>query len=290
MKVDESTFIRVSFCGWYNRCMSDRSRQGNNLITLLLATAGVILLLAGAISLLPAVTVAHEVAAEGLPADFGQDTLPLRPTVTPLPLASQMTAEPILLPNEAAPPDLLPDNAAPAPARTPLFAPTRQPAPANPTGKAPTRIVIPAIKLDAPVETVGWHTVDGASQWDVPDAFAAGWLMTSAPLGKPGNTALAGHHNIDGEVFRNLVKLQPGDRITLYAQDQPFYYEVTLRRILPERGQPDSVRRANARWIQPTNDERITLITCWPYTSNTHRLVIVAKPLAPEKSKIPIEP
>lgn len=248
--------------------MSDQAKQGHNLITNLLIVAGAILLLAGVISLLPSINAANEAAAQGAPADFGSDTLPLRPTVTPLPRASQITREPE--------PALLPDTSRPV-----ANVPVRKPTPVDPTGQNPTRIVIPAIKLDAPVETVGWHTVDGVSQWDVPDTFAAGWLMTSAPLGKPGNTAITGHHNIAGEVFRNLVKLQPGDSITLYAQDQPFFYEVASRRILPERGQSNEVRRANARWIQPTSDERITLITCWPYTSNTHRLIIVAKPIKP---------
>jgi sortase A len=93
-----------------------------------------------------------------------------------------------------------------------------------------------------------------------------------------------------GEVFRNLVKLQRGDLITIYSGDTPYYYEITARKILPERGQPDAVRRENARWIMPTTDERITLITCWPYTSNTHRLIIVAKPVEPEKANKPIEP
>jgi LPXTG-site transpeptidase (sortase) family protein len=266
--------------------MSDQAKQGHNLITNLLIVAGAILLLAGVISLLPSVNAANE-AAQGAPADFGNDALPLRPTVTPLPRASQMTLEPE--------PAFLPDTSAlvasmPVRKSTPVHPTGGIPTPVDPTTGIPTRIVIPAIKLDAPVETVGWHTVDGVSQWDVPDHFAAGWLMTSATLGKPGNTALSGHHNISGEVFRNLVKLQPGDSITLYAQDQPFFYEVVSRRILPERGQSDEVRRANARWIQPTNDERITLITCWPYTSNTHRLVIVAKPIAPEKPNKSIEP
>jgi sortase A len=159
--------------------------------------------------------------------------------------------------------------------------PVRKPTPVDLAGYVPTRLVVPAIKLDAPIETVGWHVVDGVSQWDVPDHFAAGWLITSATLGKAGNTALTGHHNIDGEVFRNLVKLKPGDQITIYSNNVPFRYEITTRKILLERGQPDEMRRANARWIQPTDDERITLITCWPYTSNTHRLVIVAKPLLP---------
>jgi len=256
--------------------MSDPVKPDHSLMTWLLMIAGVLLLLAGVISLLPAVSAANEAAAQGAPADFGSDALPLRPTVTPLPRAgqSQVTPEPALLPDTS---------------RPVANVPVRKPTPVDPVGGNPTRIVIPAIKLDAPVETVGWHTVDGVSQWDVPDN-AAGWLKTSAPLGQPGNTALTGHHNIGGKVFRNLVKLQAGDRITLYANDQPFYYVVDSRRILPERGQSDEVRRANARWIQPTDDERVTLITCWPYTSNTHRLVIVAKPIAPEKSNKPIEP
>lgn len=253
------------------------SHASNSFATRLFIIAGGILLLAGLISQLPASSAASDNVLEATPADFGEDVLPLRPTVTPPPFASQLTPEPA--------PVQLPDYSVPPPS-----VPRRTPTPVDPTANTPTRIVIPAIRLDAPVEAASWHTVNGVSQWDVPDHFAAGWLLTSAPLGKTGNTAITGHHNIDGEVFRNLVKLQPGDRVTLYAQNQPFYYEVQSRRILPERGQSDAVRRDNARWIQPTTDERITLTTCWPYTSNTHRLIIVAKPIAPEKSNKLIEP
>jgi sortase A len=151
------------------------------------------------------------------------------------------------------------------------------------TGDPPNRIVIPAIRLDAPVVTVGWHVeqVKGtaASVWDVPNQRMAGWLKTSAPAGKPGNTVLDGHHNINGEVFRYLVNLKPGDVIDLYASDVVYHYAVTEKHILPDRDQPMQVRIANARWIQPTDDERLTLVTCWPYTNNTHRLIIVARPL-----------
>jgi sortase A len=49
------------------------------------------------------------------------------------------------------------------------------------------------------------------------------------------------------------------------------------------------VRIANAKWIQPTSDERLTLVTCWPYTNNTHRLIIVARPLAPSRMEKRIE-
>jgi len=266
--------------GWYNPRMPKQSSSRNNLITLLFIVAGVILLLAGGLRMLPSISAASEVALEGTPADFGEDTLLLRPTVTPPPFASQITPEPALLPDSSAQAQDMPARSVPAP----------RPTPVNLAGSIPTRIVIPAIQLDAPVETAGWHVVNGVSQWDVPNLFAAGWLMTSAALGKAGNTAITGHHNIDGEVFRGLVKLKPGDRITLYSNEVPFYYEITTRKILPERGQPEKVRLENARWIQPTEDERITLITCWPYTSNTHRLIIVAKPLPPDKTNVPVEP
>ena len=43
--------------------------------------------------------------------------------------------------------------------------------------------------------------------------------------------------------------------------------------------EPLDVRQANARWILPTTDERVTLITCWPYESNSHRLVVIALPV-----------
>lgn len=273
-------FIRVTFCGWYNPRMSDRATPGNSPVTLLFIAAGVILLLAGGLSLLPSIKAAGEAAAEGAPADFGEDALPLRPTVTPPPFASQLTPEPVRLPDDSTQLENVPARSVPR----------RTPTPAASTVNPPTRIVIPAIDLDAPVKTVGWHVVEGNSQWDVPDHFAAGWLMTSAPLGQPGNTAITGHHNIQGEVFRNLVKLKLGDVITIYSKNAPFSYQVTARKILPERGQPERVRLENAKWMASTTDERITLITCWPYTSNTHRLIIVAKPIEPEKFNKPIEP
>jgi sortase A len=45
------------------------------------------------------------------------------------------------------------------------------------------------------------------------------------------------------------------------------------------------VRLQNAQWIQPTTDERLTLVTCWPYNDNSHRLIIVARPIDPNRIK-----
>jgi sortase A len=160
--------------------------------------------------------------------------------------------------------------------------PTALPAP-----ETPLRLVIPAIQLDAPVipaETY-YVEVDGKEyqQWPTPNEFAAGWHSESAPLGEPGNTVLNGHHNIYGEVFRDLVNLTTGDTIVVYGEGHVYTYMVTNRMILPERFQQIDVRMNNAQWIQSSQDERLTLITCWPYESNTHRLILVAKPLSIEK-------
>jgi sortase A len=96
----------------------------------------------------------------------------------------------------------------------------------------------------------------------------------------PGNTVLDGHNNISGEVFRTLTNIQVGDTITLYAANQERVYRVGQKLILKEIGQPLEVRQANAQYISPTSDERLTLVTCWPPTGNSHRLIIVAQPVS----------
>jgi len=150
-------------------------------------------------------------------------------------------------------------------------------------GLAPDRILISNINLDAPVIPIGAELVqfegDIFQQWLAPDYRAAGWHNSSAGLGVPGNTVLNGHNNIRGEVFRDLYQLKTGDEIDLFSSGQEFRYTVVFTAILPERGQPIEVRLANAEWIQPTQDERITLVTCWPYESNTHRVIVVAVPI-----------
>jgi hypothetical protein len=48
--------------------------------------------------------------------------------------------------------------------------------------------------------------------------------------------------------------------------------------ILPEKGESLERRLENARWLLRSTDERLTLVTCWPATSNTHRLILIALP------------
>jgi len=151
-----------------------------------------------------------------------------------------------------------------------------------PTPALPTRIVIPAIGVDAPVVAISLQPVDvdGQTQavWPVPATYAAGWHDTSAPLGVPGNTVLNGHNTTNGEVFRDLYTLEIGEAITVYADDTPYAYKVSEILILPEAEQPLDVRLENARYILPTGDERLTLVTCHPYGSLRYRLIVIAHP------------
>jgi LPXTG-site transpeptidase (sortase) family protein len=154
------------------------------------------------------------------------------------------------------------------------------PLPAAP--EIPLRLIIPAIELEAPILPAEAEVVAIAGKsyqvWRAPDQFAAGWHVTSATLGVIGNTVLNGHHNVKGEVFKRLVDLNPGDVVIVESESASHHYVILNRMILPEKYAPLAERIANAQWILPSEDERLTLITCWPYESNTHRLILVARP------------
>lgn len=147
-------------------------------------------------------------------------------------------------------------------------------------GEIPDRLVIPTIGVDAPILAEHYKEIRSGNQvyieWRVPFRKAAGWHDTSALLGEVGNTVLNGHHNEYGEVFKSLIDLKVGDEVFVYSGTDQFIYKVALSMLLPEKFSSMDERIKNAKWILPTTDERITLVTCWPPTGNTHRLVVVA--------------
>lgn len=154
--------------------------------------------------------------------------------------------------------------------------------PSNFTKNQPVRLVISSLGIDAPIQPVGLVPMveDGERyyQWEVPDGLAIGWHKISARLGESGNTVLNGHNNVYGQVFRDLASLEVGAEIVVYDAEKSHTYKVTQSEIVAEFGQPLAVRLENASWIQPRDEEQITLVSCWPYASNTHRVIIVAKP------------
>ena len=147
----------------------------------------------------------------------------------------------------------------------------------------PVRIEIPEIELIAPVIPAEYTNteVQGKSfvQWEAPGFFAAAWHPDSAVLGGAGNTVINGHHNAFGEVFRRLVELEVGDTIFVYSQEKVYEFIIVNRLILEDTFMDAKIRLENGRWLAKSDDVRLTLVTCWPYESYTHRLILVASPV-----------
>jgi len=208
----------------------------------------------------------------------------IQPTPFPTPVPSTATSGPTAAaePTAVQEAPIQTEQPSPTPALSPTV-PTSPTATATPVAAAspPNRIVIPSIEVDAPVVEVGWVVVerDGqlTTEWEVAD-YAAGFHKGSAYPGNPGNTVLSGHNNIRGKVFRYLSDMSVDDEIILYVDDRNYHYYVESVDILPERYASAAQRTENARLIGYFPDVRLTLVTCWPYTSNTHRVVVIAKP------------
>ena len=143
------------------------------------------------------------------------------------------------------------------------------------------QLAIPAIDLTTDVFARGWRQVkqaDGAvvSKWD-DVLYAAGWHKNSAVPGSKGNIVISGHSNIYGSVFRDLWQLTPGETIYIDQGRVRYTYLIDEVTIEPETEASDSQRAQNAAYLHQTSDNRLTLITCWPWDDSTHRVFVVAR-------------
>ena len=137
------------------------------------------------------------------------------------------------------------------------------------------RITSPNIRLDTTVYEVYAPT----GKWEVAD-YAAGHHYNTPNPGEGGNVVVAGHNNYRGEVFRYLEKLIPGNEIWVWTQDGKQYkYRVEEIKKLKQAGVSRAQSLDNGKVMAPTPYEQLTLITCWPYTTYTHRLIVIAKPI-----------
>lgn len=151
----------------------------------------------------------------------------------------------------------------------------------------PERVWIPGRGVDAPVEAVGYRylTIEGQTvvQWEVADD-AASHLEGSPAPGEGGNVVLTGHDDWGAEVFRSLEQVEVGDEVFVSTAEAVHRYVVAEIHYRREAGVPLAERLATAEFIAPMAQERLTLVTCWPYLVDTHRLIIVAFPVGEEAS------
>jgi sortase A len=179
-------------------------------------------------------------------------SLPLTPTAEPTALEMDV------LPGGHAPPDE--EGGIPSHLRglvegeAPLTVPIPTPGP-----EAPTRIVIPAIEVDAlVVEGDTWEQLK----------LGVGHHLNTADPGERGNMVLSAHDDIYGEIFRYLDDLELGDEVIVYAGEQPYRYVVRAKQI---------VDPTEVSVLAPATKPVTTLISCYPYMVDTHRIVVIAE-------------
>lgn len=181
--------------------------------------------------------------------------------------------EPTIIPPTSTP---LPTSTIP-PTLTPTFTvtPTPQPQP-------PTRLVISKINVNSAIHPIRVNTsgdpLNPIVTW--PEVgYGVAHDQDSANPGEAGNILLLGHNNYAGQVFRRLNELDIGDEIIVYTQDQKFVYVVQEKEVVKAILMTDQDAELHAFYLEPKREETLTLISCWPYSTYTHRIYVVAKPM-----------
>ena len=129
---------------------------------------------------------------------------------------------------------------------------------------AATRLVIPKLKVDAPVLLAPIKN----QTWQVEQlGQAAGHLEGTAAPGSNSNMVLAGHvtlaeTNGGPGPFYELAQLTPGDALVVYQGEKKFEYVVDSFQ---------TVDRAAVQVTHPTETAQITLITCTNWNKNEGR-------------------
>lgn len=139
----------------------------------------------------------------------------------------------------------------------------------------PVRLIIPNIKVDAPIEYVGLAP-DGAM--DVPKELAnTAWFELGQRPGENGSAVIAGHYgwkNMERSVFDDLHTLRKGDKV--YVEDDKG--DILSFVVRDSRGYEP---QADASAVFGSNDGKahLNLVTCageWDQVSKTYseRLVV----------------
>ena len=142
----------------------------------------------------------------------------------------------------------------------------------------PLELAIPTLQMDAPVIPVGYGmTDDGHILWHSP-GWNSGFLITGSAPGQGGNAIFYGHNNINGSIFRGLDQLDIGDEVIVRNANGFLYYVVGSVEIFPEELSSETERRAHLSYFMRTAHEQLTIMSCWPFSGNSHRVVVVANP------------
>jgi sortase A len=153
----------------------------------------------------------------------------------------------------------LPETPAPSPAAEPP-----PPMKAPPAGTPVARIEIPKIDAD-------WIVVEGTSVEALKKG--PGHFTGTAYPGEKGNVVISAHRATYGAPFARMHEVGVGDVVRVSTERGVFEYRVDEKKI---------VAPTELAVVQDFNDERLTLTTCEPRYSSRLRMIVVAKPIAPQ--------
>jgi len=138
----------------------------------------------------------------------------------------------------------------------------------------PTRLEIPAIGLDLPVQNPSTADVNAL---DALLVNGPARYVDSAKLGEDGNVVIFGHsshlpivHNKMFQAFNNVPNLKAGDSITLIGKDGKSYLYTV-----------DSVVKADVNAgtsisLAPRDGAKLTIVTCDTLTGKSARFIMTA--------------
>ncbi|MEU5881182.1 class E sortase [Spirillospora sp. NPDC047279] len=132
-------------------------------------------------------------------------------------------------------------------------------------------LAIPKIGLNEPV----W---EGVGRSDL-ERGVGHFPRTAAP-GRWGNTVLLGHRTTGPAPFRRLGRLSAGDPLDLRAEGRSLRYRVRSVHIITPR-QTSVLEPVPFKPGASPDGRYLSLITCHPKGSDTHRLVVVGEMASP---------
>jgi sortase A len=149
---------------------------------------------------------------------------------------------------------------------------TTSPEPTQSGRHRPVRIGAPFVRLAIPALGQRWTVVEGVDPTDL--RTAPGHYPSTANPGELGNFAVAGHRS--GGLFLDLDRVVEGALVTVETRESVFTYRVYRTEVVlpddmrPIAPNPDTQYKGSPRAL-------LTLTTCEPKWSNSHRLIVHAE-------------
>jgi sortase A len=130
-------------------------------------------------------------------------------------------------------------------------------------------------RLEIPAIGVSEYVVEGT---DTGDLRKGPGHYPDTPLpGDPGTSAIAGHRTTYGAPFRNVDDLKPGQVIRVDMPDGRYVYRVERVKIVDDQ---------DLSVLEPVGYKRLILSACHPLYSAAERVIVFARQVRREDSRV----